>query len=94
MNDFLTKEQNKIFVEKDCIKACLFSSYVPGANIEDLQNLVLDRGDNEDAYFFAKHVPNADVEKLQQIVLDHGDEEFIKKFEEDVLQNADSNAPR
>jgi hypothetical protein len=65
--NYSKEKEQEVINSKDPRKSYLFAKDVPGANIQELQKVVLSSFPY--SYFFAKDVPGANIQELQKVIL-------------------------
>lgn len=77
-------EQARIIHEGTSRDAYLFALNIPGAAIQALQEVVLERSDGWNIYLFARDIPDANIQALQEVIVTRGNNDDIYRFACDV----------
>jgi hypothetical protein len=86
MTSLLSKDSNYNYdkVKNNMKYVTFFARNIPGAPIEELQNIILEKAQAYETVEFASNVKGADIKKLQDRVIELGDPQEMENFANEV----------
>ena len=82
--DINVKENEKIVLESKTTWCYNFARDIPGADIKDHEQVIIEIKDLELSYFFARNVSGADIKAHEQVILSGKDAKMSFFFARDI----------